>query len=76
MENEAFMKDLADVLEMERTELRNDLELSSDVWDSLTVISTIALIDEHFDIAVDGGELAFCSSIANLLDTIQQRIEA
>ena len=74
MDNEAFLKDLAEILEVEPTDLKDQFELSPDIWDSLVVVSTIVLVDEHFDVTVDGGELTDCSSIGTLLERIQQRI--
>ena len=74
MDAEPFLKDLAEVLEVESTDLEDQYELTSEAWDSLTVVSTIALIDEHFGVIVDGGELAGCSSIAGLLHRIQKEI--
>ena len=74
MITEAFMKDLAEVLEVGIGDLKDQFELSNDVWDSLTIVSTIALIDEHFEIVVDGGDLADCSSIKALIEKIETSI--
>ena len=74
MTNDAFLKDLAEVLEVDPSKLANDFELTSEVWDSLTVLATIALVDEHFDIAVDSGDLDDCPSVASLLDRIQAKV--
>ena len=76
MTTNAFLKDLAEVLEVNPSELEGDFELTSEVWDSLTVLATIALVDEHFDIAVDGDDLMDCTSVASLLERIQTRVGA
>ena len=72
MKTDPFINDLAEVLEMEPSDLQESLELTSENWDSLTVLATIALVDEHYDVTVDGGALADCTSIGNLLEKIQQ----
>ena len=77
MTTNAFLKDLAEVLEVNPSELEeDDFEFTSEVWDSLTVLATIALVDEHFDIAIDGSDLMDCTSVASLLERIKTRVGA
>lgn len=76
MTQAAFLKDMAELLEVDFTELGNDFELNEDDnFDSVVVVSTIALIDEHFDLTVKGRELAKVRSIGELLALITKTRE-
>lgn len=63
MLDEAFLEELAALLEVEPSALTPEFELTSDNWDSLAVVGTIVLIDEHYGITVDAKALADCQSI-------------
>lgn len=71
MAHQAFLNDLADVLEVDVAELTGNFELNDSNWTSLAFISAIALIDEHFNKIVSGEKLANCKTISNLLDLIE-----
>ena len=76
MERDAFLEDLAEVFDVEKSELRDAFELSEDLWDSLTIIATIALIDEHFDVTVEGEEIQKLTLIGDFWIKIQDaRVE-
>lgn len=72
MSHEAFLQDLATLLEVEPAELKESFELNEENFDSVAVVSTIALIDEHYDLTVRGRELAKVKSIAELLAMIEE----
>lgn len=75
MENEqAFLADLADVLEVDADEVSRDFELTSENWDSGAVLSAIALIDEHFGVTVPAKELRECASVGALLDQVRDSL--
>lgn len=71
MSREAFLEELAEVLEVEPTDLSDSFELNGENWSSLALISAIALIDEHFDKTVSGEKLAECTTIRALTDLIE-----
>lgn len=63
-----FLTALEEMLELDAGTLAPDATLDSlDTWDSLAVISFIALVDEHFDRVVAGEDLAKAKTIADLL---------
>jgi acyl carrier protein len=71
LENQsAFLSDLADVLELPASDLVPGFELTEEKWDSLAIISSIALIDDHFGITVSGKDLGGVRSVAELLAVI------
>lgn len=75
MNQSAFLQDIADLLEVGIAELNQSYELNEDNFDSVAVVSTIALIDEHFDLTVKGRELANVKSIGELLALINKAKE-
>lgn len=63
-----FLAALEEMLELDAGSLSPDTVLDSlDSWDSLAVISFIALVDEHFDHVVAGEDLAKAKTIGDLL---------
>lgn len=75
MNQSAFLQDIADLLEVKVAELNGSYELNEDNFDSVAVVSTIALIDEHFDLTVKGRALANVKSIGELIALINKAKE-
>jgi acyl carrier protein len=59
---------LAEILEIEYEECTRDFVLTAGAadWDSLAVISTIALIDELFNCTVSGQALEGCKTVGDI----------
>ena len=64
MEN--FYAGLAEVLEIDVSKVGPELDLTKLAWDSLAVVSTIALVDEQFNVMLDGKALAQCQKVADI----------
>lgn len=72
MNNEtAFLADLAVLLETSPESITEDYPLNDNNWDSLAVISAIAMIDKHFNTTVPGHALSSSSSVGELLGLIR-----
>jgi len=69
--NRRFLAKLADVLEVDAARVRPDFSLA-DRWDSVTVLATMALIDEQVAVTVPPDELTRCTSVAELLTLVDQ----
>ncbi len=63
---EAFYVGLAEILEIEASKVSSELNLTELAWDSLAVISTIALVDDQFSVMLDGKALAQCQRVADI----------
>lgn len=63
---EVFYAGLAEILEIDTDKVGPGLDLSKLAWDSLAVISTIALVDEHFGVMLDGKSLAQCQRVGDI----------
>ena len=61
-----FYEGLAEILEVEPGEVTSALELDEGVWDSLAIVSTIALIDEVYDRTVSADALSECRTIGDI----------
>lgn len=60
-----FRSGLAEILEVDAGELEDGFELG-ELWDSLAVVSTLALIDEVHDVSVSAEDLAECKTVGDI----------
>ena len=62
----AFYEGLAEILEIEPAEVTSDLDLTEHHWDSLAIVSTIALVDECFNRLIEGAALGRCERVSDI----------
>ncbi len=75
MNTDDLLTDLAKLLMVDKSVLNNSFQLSSDAnWDSLSVVSTVAAIDQHYKVPVTGTELMHCKSIGDIFSLIEKRL--
>ena len=73
MENlRAFLIDLAEVLEADNP-VDSGTVLTDENWDSLAHISTIALIDEHFDVTISGSDLQSAETVGQIVSIVEAK---
>lgn len=60
-----FYEGLAEILEVDTGAVNSDLDLGEN-WDSLAIVSTIALIDDVHDIQVRPEKLADCKTVGDI----------
>jgi len=71
---EKFIKDFKEILEMENDEIQlSDRFREYEKWDSLAYLSLIAMIDEDYDIQIEGNEFKKLNTIQDLIDAIKKR---
>jgi len=70
----SFLESLADALEVPPQSLSKETELDSIAWDSLAIISCIALADEHFGITLSGEEINQARNIQEIIDLISNKL--
>jgi len=64
-----FIQEIADILEMDSSELKLNSELSAlGTWDSLALISTIALFNREFGIVLQIEDLEKVHTVNDLLE--------
>ncbi len=72
MENN-FLDLLKDTLEIEDRDLTvNDEFRSYPEWDSLALLSVIAMIDDEYDVIIEGNDFAKINTVGELIEAIKQ----
>ena len=62
---------LADILDMDASELTPETELASLDWDSVTALSYIAMVDEEFGKEVKGAQIRSFVTIQDALNLME-----
>lgn len=62
----ALYEGLAEIFEIDVADITPGLKLEDNNWDSLSIVSTIALIDDLHDRTVSADALAACTTVADL----------
>lgn len=60
-----FYEGMAEILDVDVSEIGPDYELG-ELWDSLAIVSTIALIDELHDRSVSPDALGACTTVGEI----------
>ncbi len=63
---DAFTSGLAEIFEVDESEISPDFDLESHNWDSLAIVSVIALVDSCFDKLLNGKALAACRTVSDI----------
>lgn len=71
MTDEKKLELLADILDCDVEDLTPETELSSLEWDSVAVLSFIAMMDEEFGKAVKGAEIKQLVTIQDALNMME-----
>lgn len=61
-----FYEGLAEILEVDVENITPELRLEDTPWDSLALVSTIALIDEIYDEALSADALNNCETVGDM----------
>ena len=69
-----FYEGVAEIFEVDVDTISPGFPLHTDdvTWDSLAIVSMIALVDECYDVMLDGTELTECQSVADVEKLIGQ----
>lgn len=66
-----FYEGLAEIIEVDVDQVKPELSLEEGAWDSLAVVSAIALIDDVFDVTVHPDKLAKCETVGDIEALVQ-----
>lgn len=63
-----FYQGIAEILEVDESAVTAifNLHAGEAAWDSLAVVSTIALIDDVFNVMLDGQSLSKCQAVGDI----------
>ena len=70
---EDFLSLIAEILEVETAELSDELQ-SFEVWDSLTILSIIAICDEEYNVSLSAEEIENSDTILGLRELIESKM--
>jgi acyl carrier protein len=70
-----FNEGLAEILEVNVKEIQPDFVLG-ELWDSLAIVSTIALVDDCHGVVLEGDDLHKCEKISDILNLISKSKQA
>ena len=74
MSQQDFLEEFADVFDISKAAMTESFAFESpEVWDSLAIISTIALVDEHFGVILKASDLVSCPNVVGLLKVIESK---
>jgi acyl carrier protein len=69
----SFYEGIAEILEVDLEKVSPELNLHECAWDSLAVVSTIALVDDCFNVILDGQSLGACNTVADIEKLIESK---
>ena len=72
MEMENFKAEMAELLEVDNVELTDELS-SFECWDSLTILSIIALAGEKYNVTLSAADVNNSKTVGGLMELIKRR---
>jgi acyl carrier protein len=62
-----FYEGMAEIFEVEPQQVDAQFDLAATgAWDSLALVSTIALVDDCFNVMLDGASLSACATVGDI----------
>ena len=75
MTQQQFYKEIETILDLSAGSItRNDILTDFEQWDSLAVLTFIAMADTHFKTLVSANDLTKCSTVADLMNLFPCKI--
>jgi len=69
---EDFIDEMAEILEVDNIDINQELE-SFECWDSLTILSIIAYVDEGFGVSISAQEVNDSKTIGGLYELVRSK---
>ena len=69
---EKFFTGMAEILELDEVNIDTPLSSEDVEWDSLAIISTIALVDTTYRKALSGERLQSCQTVGDVLSLLDE----
>jgi len=68
-----FIEEFVDLIELEDSPNIMKVEFTDDMWDSLRLMTMIALIDEHFEVNLNAGDIRNCRNLEAMLTLVEEK---
>ena len=76
MKKSEFNEKMADILEVEASAITGEMALKDlSSWDSLAMLSFVALADSQFGVVIEGSKLAACRTVDDLISLLPGKIQ-
>lgn len=70
----SYEDDLAEIFEISVGEIQEELLFKSlDSWDSLTLLSLVSYLKDHFEVVISNGEINQIETLGQLQELIQNK---
>lgn len=66
-----ILEDLAEIFELDVSQINENLSLDDVPWDSLAIVSIIALVDEKYNKLLSGDALIKCKVVKDIIFLIE-----
>jgi acyl carrier protein len=76
MTKDGFLRLLEENLSLDPGALENDRPLSEIHWDSMSVVSFMALVDGHFSGVIEPERIAASQNVSDLVALVEAQLEA
>lgn len=77
MEKLGYLEQLSTLLEVDIAMLTDDFLLQNNqLWDSLSIISTMAAIDSFYHVSVKAEEIEQCHTLGDIFNIIENKLAA
>ncbi|MFZ1290145.1 MAG: hypothetical protein WAR79_08640 [Melioribacteraceae bacterium] len=79
MDINTFMQNFADAVEdVQFNQLTEELDFKNELeqWDSLAVMTTLAMIDSEYNVILEGKDIEKCKTLRQLFDLVKSKSEA
>lgn len=72
--NEDFINEFTQLIEIDKKDFNEQQDLSGYThWDSLAVVSMIALVDQYFGVKIQGKEIEACRTLEDIFLQIKNK---
>ncbi len=61
-----FKAEMAEIFEIDESAIQPDMVLTADNWNSLAIVSTIALADDLYSVLLSGQALSKCKTLGDV----------
>ena len=76
MTKQEFLRQIEIILECPQGNINEASKLNDIGWDSLSVVSFIALIDKEFQISIAADDINSCETVNELMELLKEKITA
>lgn len=74
MKREEFLREIAEIMQLDEVPLENDNLNDYDEWDSMTILGVISFFDDEFNITLSSDDLDLVKTMNDLIQLADDHI--